>query len=278
MPSAPVVVRFGAHAWVRRVGTLPWPAPALLAWAAAWALWFGALALQAAPALALALGTGLGLMLAWPCAGRMRRVCVALGFPLSALSLGAAPALPAWTWLLLLLPLLAAYPLRAWRDAPFFPTPCAALDGLQQSLPAPKRVLDAGCGLGHGLLALRRVWPQAELHGIEWSAALAALAAWRCRLRRAPVVVRRADMWAITWSGFDVVYLFQRPESMARAFAKAAFELAPGAHLVSLEFEVPGQRPVARLQGPGRKPVWVYRPAGPRAFMAKHSTQAVRCR
>jgi SAM-dependent methyltransferase len=279
LQSAPVVVRPCAPAaWLRRFAALPWPAPALLAWAGAWALWHLALALQAPPALALALGSGFGVSLAWPCVGRLRRGLVALGFPLSALTLGAASALPAWSWLLLLLPLLAAYPLRAWQDAPFFPTPFDALDGLDQRLPAPKRVLDAGCGLGHGLLALRRVWPQAELHGIEWSAALAWLASKRCHLQGHPVAVRRADMWATTWSGFDMVYVFQRPESMARAFAKAALELAPGAHLVSLEFEVPGQRPVARLQGPGRKPVWVYRPAGAQAFRAKHSTQAVRCR
>ena len=52
-----------------------------------------------------------------------------------------------------------------------FPTPTGALDGLAQVLPLPAgaRVLDAGCGLGHGLRALHRAWPQALLHGVEWS-------------------------------------------------------------------------------------------------------------
>ena len=45
-------------------------------------------------------------------------------------------------------------------------------------------LLDAGCGLGHGLQALRMLWPQAELHGVEWSPLLAWAAAWRHRRAR----------------------------------------------------------------------------------------------
>jgi hypothetical protein len=41
--------------------------------------------------------------------------------------------------------------------------------------------------------------------------------------------VRRGDMWAMSWQGCQVVYLFQRPESMARAWDKACADLAPGA-------------------------------------------------
>jgi hypothetical protein len=85
------------------------------------------------------------------------------------------------------------------------------------------------------------------------------MAAWRCGFAH----VRRGDMWAASWSGYDLVYLFQRPESMARAHAKATRELAPGAWLVSLEFPVPERAPYACLQGSGRRPVWIYRPAMP---------------
>jgi trans-aconitate methyltransferase len=120
-------------------------------------------------------------------------------------------------------------------------------------------VLDAGCGLGHGLQALRRLWPDARLQGLEWSAALSWAAAWRCR--GSGVQIRRGDMWAASWAGNDLVYVFQRPESMARVFDKARRDLAPTAWLVSLEFSVPGQAPWACLQGPGRRPVWIYRPA-----------------
>jgi trans-aconitate methyltransferase len=129
-------------------------------------------------------------------------------------------------------------------------------------MPAPGRVLDAGCGLGHGLSALRRQWQQAELQGVEWSAPLAWLTQARCRLGGLRACVWRGDMWATSWAGQDVVYVFQRPESMPRVFAKAARELSPGAWLVSLEFEVPGQRPTARLHRAGAKPVWLYQLAG----------------
>jgi hypothetical protein len=241
----------------------PWPLPALAAWAAGWAAW-AALAAAGAPAgLAWAGGGGAALALAWPCRGAWRRVLAAGGFPLSALALGAGSGWPAWAWAAALLPLLALYPLRSWRDAPFFPTPAGALDALPQALPgpAPRRVLEAGCGLGHGLQALHRAWPQAELHGVEYSRPLAWACRWRCRAAGVPVRVRHGDMWAARWAGHDLVYLFQRPESMPRAAAKARAELAAGSWLVSLEFPVPGWTPHARLAGTGRgaRPLWVYR-------------------
>ena len=69
-------------------------------------------------------------------------------------------------------------------------------------------------------------------------------------------------MWAADWSGCAVVYLFQRPESMARAWAKAQVELAPGAWLVSLDFAVPDVEATLALRPPGAQPVWAYRVAG----------------
>jgi SAM-dependent methyltransferase len=242
-----------------RLGRLRWPLPAVLAWATAWAVWWTATALAQPAVLAFVLALAAGCTLAWSCASPWRRLLAASGFPLSAWALGATGTLPPWVWLLLLLPVLAAYPLRAWRDAPFFPTPASALDGLDAIVPSPLRVLDAGCGLGHGLLALRRLWPEASLHGLEWSAPLSWAAAWRCRGARAQI--RRGDMWSASWAGHDLVYVFQRPESMARVFDKARRELAPSAWLVSLEFQVPGVAPWACLEGAGRRPVWIYRPA-----------------
>lgn len=233
----------------------PWPLPALAAWVLAWLAWVLLRQLGLGPALALPLACSVGIALAFSCQGLARRLWVAAGFPLSAWALGAAAAWPAWAWLLLLAPLLLAYPLRAWRDAPFFPTPAQALEGLAAKLATPRRVLDAGCGLGHGLRALHQLWPQAELHGVEWSPLLALWARLRCPWAR----VTRQDLWAHSWQGFDLVYAFQRPESMARLWAKAQAELAPGAWLVSLEFAVPGVEPTARMQRPGQRPVWAYR-------------------
>jgi SAM-dependent methyltransferase len=230
----------------------PWPLPALAAWLLAWVafLALGSAGVDAGAAFIVALAAGA--LFAMAARGLWRRALAAGGFPLSAIALGGLPSWPAWAWAAAVLPLVLAYPLRAWRDAPFFPTPAGALDGLDRVLPlAHARVLDAGCGLGHGLAALRRVWPAAELHGIEWSRLLA----WAAARRRPDAKVVRGDMWAASWAGYDVVYLFQRPESMARALEKARREL-PGGWLVSLEFELPGLAPLARL---GTRPLWVYR-------------------
>ena len=114
---------------------------------------------------------------------------------------------------------------------------------------------DAGCGLGHGLQALRQAYPLAQLHGLEWSWPLTLLCRWRCKWAD----VQRGDIWRGDWSRYDLVYLFQRPESMPRAVEKARTELKPGAWLVSLEFEAAGLTPVAKLDGTHGKPVWVYR-------------------
>ena len=247
----------------RRARWLPWPAPALVVWLAAWLLAWSLLvtgaALGAPPALAWLAGTASGgaaaLLMRAP--SGWRRLIIAMGFPVSALASGLAVGMPSWAWLLPLALLLATYPLRAWRDAPLFPTPARALVGLADAVPlAPGvRVLDAGCGLGHGLSALRQAYPQACVEGVEWSWPLRLAAALRCPWAR----VRQGDMWAADWSGCALVYLFQRPESMARALAKAQAEMSPGSWLVSLDFAVPAVLPTVALQRPGAQPVWAYR-------------------
>ena len=235
---------------------LPWPLPALLAWGGAWA-GFGLLLQLGVPGIAaLLLATACGAACSLWGATWWRRGLIGAGFPLS-LALSGTLALPAWAWLLPLALFLLVYPLNAWRDAPLFPTPARALQGLAGVVPlAPgAQVLDAGCGLGHGLQALRLAYPQAQLHGLEWSWPLRAVCALRCPWAR----VRRGDIWRADWSGYALVYLFQRPESMAKALAKARAQMAPGSWLVSLEFEVQGVVATGRLQAPDGRPVWLYR-------------------
>jgi len=191
-----------------------------------------------------------------------RRWIIGLGFPVSVAALGAA-ALPVWAWLLALLLLLLIYPLNAWRDAPLFPTPHSALKVLQAQVGAGSNalILDAGCGLGDGLIALRQAFPQAQLHGLEWSWPLRLLCALRCPWAR----VRQGDIWRVDWSPYRVVYLFQRPESMPRAAAKAQAELRAGSWLISLAFEATALRPHAHLTTPDGRDLWVYR-MGPPCF------------
>ena len=234
-----------------------WPLPALLAWSLAWGLHFGLSSALAPPLLGLALPTLLGVALSTLGATRWRRVFIAAGFPLSLAASGAPGGLPTWGWLLPLAALAALYPARTWRDAPLFPTPAGALDGLAAlaPLPAGASILDAGCGLGAGLHELRRAYPQAHLHGIEWSRPLALLCSLRCRFAR----IRQGDIWRADWSCHDLVYLFQRPESLPRAVEKARREMRTGAWLASLEFDAAGVAASCVLACRDGRRVWLYR-------------------
>lgn len=241
----------------------PWPLPALLIWAGAWTVFV------------LSRGAGWGLPLAWMAAvgvgmvgaagvsTPLRRWLVGLGFPLSWWLLAGGDGtralldFPAWAWLLPLVGLLVLYPPGSWRDAPLFPTPPGAFDGLAAQVPLPLagHVLDAGCGVGDGLLALERAYPEVHLHGLERSWPLRGLCALRVRHAR----VRQGDIWRADWSAYDLVYLFQRPESMSRAWVKAQQDLRPGAWLASLEFPVPAVAPDVTWTCPDGRPLWLYR-------------------
>lgn len=227
-----------------------------MAWGGSW-LCYGLLQKSGmAPWLALSIATASGVLVSALAGTAWRRIAVAAGFPLSLLLSGAV-SVPAWTWLLPLVIVALVYPMNAWRDAPLFPTPAEALKGMATQVPlAPgASVLDAGCGLGHGLRALRSVYPEAALHGIEWSWPLRGLTAVLCPWAS----IRQGDMWRADWSRHDLVYLFQRPETMPRAVEKAAAELRPGAWLASLEFPAQDLHPTAVLTNTQDKPVWLYR-------------------
>ena len=227
----------------------------MLAWALAWVVFSGLQRLGAAALVAMSVACAVGVALSLLGPTWWRRLMIGLGFPLSLLVSGAA-GLPAWAWLLPLALLLLIYPLNAWRDAPLFPTPANALRELavQAPLPPAAWVLDAGCGLGDGLKALRQAYPQAQLHGLEYAWPLRAWCGLRCPWAR----VRQGDIWRSSWQPYALVYLFQRPESMPRAMLKAQTELAAGAWLASLEFEALDWVPTARLQCPDGRPVWLY--------------------
>ena len=230
----------------------------MLAWGLAWVVFRGLAAWEPASGFAAAVATSLGVALSLLGDTWWRRLWIGAGFPLSLLlttpALGLA-AVPAWSWLVPLAVLLLIYPVKAWRDAPLFPTPGHALDDLPKHAPLTDgaHILDAGCGTGAGLQALRHAYPQAQLHGLEYAWPLRLLCALRCPWAR----VRQGDIWKADWSTYAMVYLFQRPESMGRAVAKAA-ELPAGAWMVSLEFEATTLIATASYRAQGGKMVWLY--------------------
>lgn len=234
----------------------PWPLPAVAAWAACWAVFAALSRLVGAPLAAIGAGL-LGLLMARAAPTPWRRRIVAGGFPLAVLLVNGPASIPLWIWPAALAAAWLLYPRRAWRDAPLYPTPAGALRSLAARLPGPPpaRMLDAGSGAGHGLRALHEAWPQARIDGVEWSWPLVLWSRATCRFAH----VRRGDLWSTSWSGCDLVYLFQRPESMARAWAKAGREMAPGSWLVSLEFGLPDRPADLQLASPCGRPVHAWR-------------------
>jgi len=186
---------------------------------------------------------------------RARQMAMALGFPSSWLLSGVG-SVPSWSWLIPLALALLIYPIRSWRDAPFFPTPVNALRELPSHATLAKGalILDAGSGLGDGLKALRRAYPDALFWGVESSWPLRILSALRCPWAR----ITYGDIWLEDWGSCDMLYVFQRPETMVRAAAKAAQELKAGAWLISLEFEATELRPHAVVLAGAERPVWLY--------------------
>ena len=186
-----------------------------------------------------------------------RRCLIVLGFPLSQLLLNSTVmSMPPLAWLGLVILIAAVYPLNAWSDAPLFPTPSKALVEVPKhiQLSAGAKILDAVCGLGDGHRALKSDFPQSEFSGLEMSWPLRFFSALRCPWAK----IRQGNIWLADWSEFDMVYMFQRPESMPKAVEKATLELKPGAWLVSLEFEARTLKPNALVYGSDGRPVWMY--------------------
>ena len=233
---------------------LKWPVPALLLWGGAWLIYLNASVLLP-EVWAMALACTVAMAFSVMGTTRARRWALALGFPIS-LGLSGAAALPAWGWLVPLALALLIYPVHAWHDAPIFPTPLHALRDLPAAAPLPAEavLLDAGCGVGDGLRALRLAYPQARFCGIEFSWPLRCVAALRCPWAR----IWHGDIWLEDWSRYDMVYLFQRPETMPHAVAKAQQDMKPGAWLVSLEFEATELAATAVVQASADRPVWLY--------------------
>ena len=239
-----------------------WPMPALVAWGGGWAVLLGAAGIGLPSSVALLAGLVPALLIQRFAGPGWRRLVVLAGLPLSVLLVLGAGAVPAWAWLAAAAVLVVIYPIQAWRDAPLFPTPRDALTELPRkvSLGNGDRVLDAGSGLGDGLIAVRRVYPQALLVGVEGGFLMAVISRLRLRLSGArDATIRRGDFWRTDWTTFDLVYLFQRPETMPRAWMKARREMKASAWLVSLEFEVPDVKPHARLTCLDGRALWVYR-------------------
>jgi len=194
---------------------LIWPIPALLAWGSSWLIFAGLKHVGAPEWVGLTVATFWGGILTSLATTKMRRILILVGFPLSMWAASGALTMPPIGWLLLLGLIVVIYPRKAWKDAPLFPTPRRALRQLPEhiTLLGGARILDAGSGLGDGLIALRDAYPRADLNGVEMSWPLRIISAIRCSF----ATIRQGDIWMVDWRSYDMVYMFQRPESMPNA-------------------------------------------------------------
>lgn len=173
-------------------------------------------------------------------------------FPLSYCALWATQEAPSWIWGAMALAGALTFPRLDKASAPLWRSPAGVSTSLGVALAGlearPSRALDPGCGMGDGMAALRAALPRAEVVGIE-----AAWLPWMVARWRFGKAARMADMWSESWRGFDLVYLFLRPEAMEQARAKLALELEGEALVASLDFEFESRGCVdEREAAPGR--------------------------
>jgi ubiquinone/menaquinone biosynthesis C-methylase UbiE len=113
--------------------------------------------------------------------------------------------------------------------------------------PAPRRVLDVGCGTGYLLrLLARRCPPETELAGIDPAPAMVATARQAAGGQRLRFSVAAAERIPYTSAAFDLVVSttsFDHWQDQQAGLRECARMLAPGGHLVLVDVFSPLLRP-----------------------------------
>jgi SAM-dependent methyltransferase len=130
-----------------------------------------------------------------------------------------------------------------WKSrVPLFFSSGRAQDALAALLPkTPHKLLDVGCGDARVLTRLAASRPDSRYDGVEQAFLPWLIGRLRTRVSKGQCGVRRADLWALDFGAYDVVYAYLSPAVMPELWTKALREMRPGALLVSA-FPVPGVR------------------------------------
>jgi ubiquinone/menaquinone biosynthesis C-methylase UbiE len=124
-------------------------------------------------------------------------------------------------------------------------------DILKNQLPQPPQtILDMGCGVGMSTFALQKLYPQAEITGLDLSPYFLAVAEYRSQQRQANInsgikpkinwVHEQAESTNFAYASFDLVSIFlmchELPQAPTRQiFAEAKRLLRPGGHLAIMD-------------------------------------------
>lgn len=205
----------------------------------------GAPALAAQCGIAATAGALLGLPWWW--------IPINLGFAPAAAA-AAALQVPPVAFLAAFVTLLMVYWTTYRTRVPLYLSGKPACRELSQLLPRdrPFRFLDAGCGIGTTLAWLSPRHLSGCFDGVEIAPLPAAIGWLRARLSGGLFSVRRADLWLLPFSGYDVVYAFLSPVPMNALWRKARAEMKPGSLFVSNTFLPDGPAPDFSIALPGR--------------------------
>lgn len=151
--------------------------------------------------------------------------------------------------LLVVSPLIIIFGFVILFGAPYLPSKKDNLNKVLNRLKAKKeqRLIDLGSGDGtvlkqaaeRGLLAT----------GVELNPLLVLFAKFRLRQFR-KVRVSLGNMWNFEIpKDADFVYVFLLPRFMKKLDSKMTAEAAPGTHLISFAFEIPGKKPLFEESG-----------------------------
>ena len=173
---------------------------------------------------------------------KWKKILIFLGFPISSLLLQINQNPNTILWFTLLIILVIIYPPISWRDAPLYPTPKDSLIGLNKvlNLKSDDKILDFGSGAGHGIKAIQSEWANNHIFGVENSSLLFLYT--KIKYPQSKIIFK--DMWDIDLSQFNVLYVFQRPDTMNKIWEKAKKEMPKNSFIISLSFPIQNASPI----------------------------------
>jgi hypothetical protein len=190
----------------------------------------------------LLLGWLLGAALfSWPLAPLWRGVSLVM--PVIVYVWFALMIAPIWG-LVIALALWLVYRNGAGGQVPFYRSSDDAIAALRLWLdergtaPTPLTFADLGCGDGRMLFGLADHPNLERLQGYETAWLPYWLGQWRAFKFQPKLRIDRQNFWQVSWSEFDLVYVYLSPAVMNQVAEKAGLELANQAWLVSYEFPI----------------------------------------